>query len=76
MLSATPENTPNVLGVRHNRVTRIPLMKAVHDTRAVKHLIVAGDYEAAQASRGVSFTTMVDINTILSTPPQLTPEPT
>ncbi len=76
MLSATPENTPNVLGVRHNRVTRIPLMKAVHDTRAVKHLIVAGDYEAAQASRGVSFTTMVEINTILSTPPQLTPEPT
>ncbi|EJZ85678.1 6-phosphofructokinase [Schaalia turicensis ACS-279-V-Col4] len=76
MLSATPENTPNVLGVRHNRVTRIPLMKAVHDTRAVKHLIEAGDYEAAQASRGVSFTTMVEINTILSTPPQLTPEPT
>ena len=76
MLSATPENTPNVLGVRHNRVTRIPLMKAVHDTRAVKHLIVAGDSEAAQASRGVSFTTMVEINTILSTPPQLTPEPT
>lgn len=76
MLSATPENTPNVLGVRHNRVTRIPLMKAVHDTRAVKHLITAGDYEAAQASRGVSFTTMVEINTILSTPPQLTPEPT
>lgn len=76
MLSATPENTPNVLGVRHNRVTRIPLMKAVHDTRAVKHLIGAGDYEAAQASRGVSFTTMVEINTILSTPPQLTPEPT
>ena len=76
MLSATPENTPNVLGVRHNRVTRIPLMKAVHDTRAVKHLIAAGDYEAAQASRGVSFTTMVEINTILSTPPQLTPEPT
>ncbi len=76
MLSATPEDTPNVLGVRHNRVTRIPLMKAVHDTRAVKHLIAAGDFEAAQASRGVSFTTMVEINTILSTPPQLTPEPT
>lgn len=76
MLSATPEDTPNVLGVRHNRVTRIPLMKAVHDTRAVKHLIAAGDYEAAQASRGVSFTTMVEINTILSTPPQLTLEPT
>lgn len=76
MLSATPEDTPNVLGVRHNRVTRIPLMKAVQDTRAVKHLIAAGDFEAAQASRGVSFTTMVEINTILSTPPQLTPEPT
>ena len=51
-------------------------MKAVHDTRAVKDLIAAGDYAAAQASRGSSFSSMVGINQILSTPPQLTPEPT
>ncbi|WP_115726857.1 6-phosphofructokinase [Actinomyces culturomici] len=76
ILAAGPDDVPHILGVRHNRVTRVPLMKAVKDTRAVKDLIKAGDFEGAQASRGVSFATMVTINEILSTPPQLTPEPT
>lgn len=76
ILTTTPEAEACILGVRHNRVTRIPLMKAVKDTRAVKDLIEAGDFEGAQASRGVSFTGMVGINDILSTPPQLTPAPT
>lgn len=75
ILSTGPEDVPSILGVRHNRVTRIPLMKAVQDTRAVKTFIADGDFQAAQAARGVSFTTMVEINRILSTPPQLTPAP-
>ena len=76
ILASTAEDEPVILGVRRNRITRVPLMKAVHDTRAVKDLIAAGDYAAAQASRGSSFSSMVGINQILSTPPQLTPEPT
>ena len=48
----------------------------MHDTRAVKDLIAAGDYAAAQASRGSSFSSMVGIYHLLSTPPQLIPEPT
>ena len=76
ILASSAEDEPVILGVRRNRITRIPLMKAVHDTRAVKDLIAAGDYAAAQASRGSSFSSMVGINQILSTPPQLTPEPT
>ena len=76
ILASTAEDEPVILGVRRNRITRVPLMKAVHDTRAVKDLIGAGDYAAAQASRGSSFSSMVGINQILSTPPQLTPEPT
>ena len=76
ILESTGEDEPVILGVRRNRITRIPLMKAVHDTRAVKDLIAAGDYAAAQASRGSSFSSMVGINQILSTPPQLIPEPT
>ena len=76
ILESTAEDEPVILGVRRNRITRVPLMKAVHDTRAVKDLIAAGDYAAAQASRGSSFSSMVGINQILSTPPQLTPEPT
>ena len=76
ILASSAEDEPVILGVRRNRITRVPLMKAVHDTRAVKDLIAAGDYAAAQASRGSSFSSMVGINQILSTPPQLTPEPT
>ena len=75
ILDRTGDDEPVILGVRHNRITRIPLMKAVRDTRAVKDLVAAGDYEAAQASRGTSFSSMVGINQVLSTPPQLTPEP-
>ena len=70
ILESTAEDEPVILGVRRNRITRVPLMKAVHDTRAVKDLIAAGDYAAAQASRGSSFSSMVGINQILS------PEPT
>ena len=76
ILASTGEDEPVILGVRRNRITRVPLMKAVHDTRAVKDLIAAGDYAAAQASRGSSFSSMVGIYHLLSTPPQLIPEPT
>ena len=64
-----------ILGVRRNRVTRIPLMEAVRETRGVKDLIKAGDFAAAQAARGRSFTVMVGINQLLSTPPTMTPAP-
>ena len=71
VLASTGEDEPCILGVRRGRITRIPLMKAVRDTRAVKDLIAAGDFEAAQVSRGASFRAMVGVNQILSTPPQL-----
>ncbi|MCD4549785.1 6-phosphofructokinase [Schaalia sp. lx-260] len=64
-----------ILGVRRNRITRLPLMKAVTDTRGVKDLVAAGDFSGAQAARGSSFKTMVRINEILSSPPQLISPP-
>jgi 6-phosphofructokinase 1 len=69
------DSEPVVLGVRNNRVTRIPLMKAVRDTRAVKGYVADGDYRAAMAARGTSFTTMVALNDILSAPPAPEPAP-
>lgn len=75
IITRTADDVPCILGVRHNRITRIPLMKAVRDTRAVKDLIAAGDYSAAQRARGTSFYTMVGVNQILSTPPQLASHP-
>ena len=75
ILNPADPDVATILGVRHNRVTRIPLMEAVHQTRGVKDLIKAGDFAAAQAARGRSFTAMVGINQLLSTPPTLAENP-
>lgn len=69
ILSEESSNQSRILGVRRNRITRLPLMKAVMDTRGVKDLIAAGDFEGAQAARGSSFRAMVRINDVLSNPP-------
>ena len=73
--AAGPDTPPCVLGVRNNRVTRIPLMTAVRDTRAVKGYVADGDYQLAMEARGSSFATMVGINDVLSTPPLPTRDP-
>lgn len=64
-----------ILGVRNNRVTRIPLAQAVTNTRNVRKLIEAGDYTKARLERGATFYQMGDIFKILSDPPQTHAEP-
>lgn len=70
ILNADPTKPANILGVRRNRVTRIPLMEAVSATRNVGKLIAEKNFEAATAARGTSFAKMMRINSILSEPPQ------
>lgn len=67
-----PENygTAAILGVRRNRVARLPMVEAIKDTRAIGDLIKAGDYEAARRARGSSYYEMGEIFQILSDPPQ------
>lgn len=55
VLAATPDTAGPVIGFRGNRVTRVPLVEAVAQTRSVPDLIAAGDYEAAMGIRGGSF---------------------
>ena len=50
-----------VLGLRGNRVTKVPLMDAVRRTREVPELIEAGNYAAAMECRGGSFVEMAEI---------------
>lgn len=69
ILNRPLDKEPDVLGVRRNRVTRIPLMDAVLATRAVKDYVSAGDYSRAIEARGTSFTTMTQLNEVLSAPP-------
>jgi 6-phosphofructokinase 1 len=69
LLAATPGDEPQVLGMRGGRVTRVPLIAAVERTRAVPALIASGDYDAAMAMRGGSFTEMVRVFSAMSESP-------
>jgi len=55
LLDTAPEAEPQVIGMRYNRITRLPLMECVQKTRAVVQAIAARDYERAMDLRGGSF---------------------
>ena len=55
ILAAKPEDEPVVIGIRNNRMTRLPLMESVRKTQAVAEAINAGDYERAMSLRSSSF---------------------
>ncbi len=52
-----PEEGP-VIGLKGNRVTKVPLMDAVRRTREVPELIAASEYDQAMEYRGGSFMEM------------------
>jgi len=55
ILTATPDDEPVVIGIRNNRMTRLPLMESVRKTQAVAEAIEAKDYEKAMSLRSSSF---------------------
>lgn len=55
LLHASPDDEPQVIGIRENAVVTSPLTDAVEKTRAVARLIEQQDYEGAMAMRGGSF---------------------
>ncbi len=55
LLNTGPEAEPQLIGMRYNRITRMPLMECVQKTRAVADAIAAKDYERAMELRGGSF---------------------
>ena len=70
VLHQDQNSEPVIIGARNNRVARLPLMKAVTDTRAVAKFTKAQEYEKAVKARGCSFSEMLAINEVMSTPPQ------
>lgn len=70
VLHQDQNSEPVIIGARNNRVARLPLMKAVGDTRAVAKFTKAKEYEKAVQARGRSFREMLAINEVMSTPPQ------
>jgi 6-phosphofructokinase 1 len=55
VLEATQESEPQVIGMRYNRITRLPLMEGVQRTQAVAKAIAARDFDLAMELRGGSF---------------------
>ena len=55
LLNASAETEPQVIGMRYNRVTRVPLMECVRKTRQVAEAIANRDFELAMDLRGGSF---------------------
>lgn len=70
VLHQDQSSEPVIIGARNNRVARLPLMKAVNDTRAVAKFTKAQEYEKAVQARGRSFSEMLALNEVMSTPPQ------
>ncbi|HMM33988.1 MAG TPA: 6-phosphofructokinase, partial [Thermoanaerobaculia bacterium] len=50
-----PDDVPCLIGLRENRVTRVPLLENVEKARAVGEAIRSGDFERAMTLRGTSF---------------------
>ncbi len=55
VLSAKPEDEPQMIALRDNRITTAPLMKCVEQTRAVAKAIDEHDYDRAMSLRGEGF---------------------
>lgn len=55
LLSADPHDEPQVIGMRYNRITRLPLMESVQKTQTVADAIAKQDFEQAMNLRGGSF---------------------
>lgn len=66
LLEMTPEQEPQLIGVRDNRVAVSPLIENVNKTRRVEDLIHTGAYEQAMEMRGRGFVEAFSIlNTVL-----------
>ena len=55
LLNSTPDDEPVVIGIRNNRMTRLPLMESVKKTQAVAEAVEAKDFERAMSLRSSSF---------------------
>jgi 6-phosphofructokinase 1 len=55
VLTATADSEPVLIGIRHNQITRQPLMECVAKTQEINEAIRSGNFEQAMALRGKGF---------------------
>ncbi|MDO5747580.1 MAG: 6-phosphofructokinase [Actinomycetaceae bacterium] len=70
VLNQTTDDESFILGVRHNRIARLPLVETVKQTRAIAELVANKQYEQAVRARGKSFQQMYDVYRTMAIPPE------
>ena len=55
VLEATPETPTCFIAINENKITRVPLMDAVEDTKAVAKAILAQEFDKAMSLRDTEF---------------------
>lgn len=70
VMEADEDSQPRIIGSKDGQMIRLPLMKAVKATGAVKDYLDNGDFAAALKSRGKGYREMVDIFDTISSPTQ------
>jgi len=61
VLAATPESVPRLIGLRDNRVAKVPLMECVASTRELAERIAARDHDTALMMRGNGYTELIHV---------------
>lgn len=68
LLEADADTPAHIIGVRRNRIAKLPLVESIEATRAVAGDIAAGQYDRAVAARGESFGQALEVFERLSRP--------
>ena len=68
VLAADVHSPAHIIGVRRNRIARLPLVESIDNTRAVAGFIERGEYDKAIAARGESFGKAIELFAELSQP--------
>lgn len=69
LMGATPGTPGHILGIRRNRVCRLPLVETVAVTRGIARAIEDGRYDDAVASRGHGFGLTLGVTDTMTRPP-------
>ncbi len=71
LLDASDDAVPTMIGMRHNRITRVPLADCVDDSVAVRDALDGNDFDRAMELRGGSFREALDtLRTLIRSEPQ------
>lgn len=68
VITAGEDSVPCIIGTKRNRITRLPLVEAIQNTRAVKTYVSEHNWDAAINARGSGYREMIDVFETISSP--------